>query len=187
GTDQIGGDFYVEEPDRSCGIRVRPAGSGQVSEGESVEVVGKLDTLPSGERAIVDATVRRAPLPIPGPTALGMPNRSVGRGDFFYEPGPPGVGQVGVVGGLGLNNIGLLVRTWGRVKSADPMSGSFVIDDGSNVDLKCVAPAQVLLPSPGQYVSVTGISSCEAGDPGPVRVICVRRQADIVAVPEGDG
>ncbi|MGB9619660.1 MAG: hypothetical protein ACPL7K_04535, partial [Armatimonadota bacterium] len=121
GTDQIGGDFYVEEPDRSCGIRVRPAGSGQVSEGESVEVVGKLDTLPSGERAIVDATVRRAPLPIPGPTALGMPNRSVGRGDFFYEPGPPGVGQVGVVGGLGLNNIGLLVRTWGRVKSADPM------------------------------------------------------------------
>ncbi len=179
GTDQIGGDFYIEEPDRSCGIRVRPQGLAPVAEGDCVSVVGRLDTLPSGERAIVDANVRMAPVQTPLPTPPGMPNRSVGGGDFFYDPGPPKIGQIGVTNGFGLNNIGLLVKTWGRVKSTDSQSNSFTINDGSNIDLKCLVPTHVSLPSPGQYVCVTGVSSCEQAEDEVSKLLLIRKQSDV--------
>lgn len=183
GTDQMEGNFYIEEPDRSSGIRVCPAQQVAVAEGASVSVVGVLATLESGERVIEDAAVRLNALPIPEPTPLGMPNRSVGGGDFRYEPGSPKKGQIGVEDGFGLNNIGLLVKTWGRVESVDPASNSFVIDDGSNIDLRCVAPPGVVLPQEGAYVATTGISSCEAvAAAKPARLLRVRKQSDIQPV-----
>jgi len=43
------------------------------------------------------------------------------------------------------------------------------------------APAGVSLPAAGQYVAVTGISSCEAGAYlKPIRLMRVRKQGDIV-------
>ena len=108
-----------------------------------------------------------------------MTNKSLGGGDWQYDP-VTGKGQVGVEGGLGLNNVSLLVKTWGRVKSIDPGTLSFVIDDGSGVNLKCLAPTAVSMPAVNQYVAVTGVSSCEAGlSDKPVRLLRAREPTDI--------
>ena len=63
--------------------------------------------------------------------------------------------QVGVEGGVGINTIGLLVRTTGRVGTKG--SGWFMIDDGSGVSVKVYGT----VPSGTPYVTVTGASSCE--------------------------
>jgi len=181
GTDQIGGDFYIEETNCSSGIRVRPTGMGVISEGSTVNVVGTLATLPSGERIIDRADVSPAD-PEKEPSPVGMCNRGGGGGDFVFAPGPPFRGQQGVAGGVGLNNIGLLVRTWGRVESQDPASHSFVIDDGSGVHIKCAPPATVGLPDEHHYAIVTGISSCEIpeGQTSPVRLLLPRCDNDVI-------
>lgn len=89
------------------------------------------------------------------------------------------MGQIGVANGFGLNNIGLLVKTWGRVKSTDSQSNSFTITDGSNIDLKCLVPTYVSLPLPGQYVCVTGISSCEQPSDRVNKLLLIRKQSDV--------
>ena len=109
-----------------------------------------------------------------GPAPLALPNKAVGGGRLNdYTPG--------VEQGVGLNNIGLLVRTWGRVESQDPASHSFVIDDGSGVHIKCAPPATVGLPDENHYAVVTGISSCEIpeGQTSPVRLLLPRRSDDV--------
>ena len=93
--------------------------------------------------------------------------------------GVVGAGQQGIIGASGLNNIGLLICTWGQVTSTG--AGYFVIDDGSEVDVKCVVPAGVTPPSIGDYVGVTGISSCEMTGDDLYRLLRVRAQEDIVA------
>ena len=163
GTDQMGGDFYIEELNRFGGIRVRPLLSGTIPAGTTVNVVGKLATLESGERMVAEAVVTPAP-DVPDPLPLAMPNRILGGGDFFYEPGPANVGQQGVEGGYGLNSIGLYVRVWGRVIQVDslPAHAWFVIEDGSGVGLKVLAEygtGSLLVGN--EYVVVTGVSSCE--------------------------
>ena len=196
GTFEVGRYCYVQHPDRSCGIRV----AGRVLDrGQQVVVYGVTDTV-GGERVIRSTALEAAGGPA-DVAAVGMPNRDLGGGDFCYDPGQ-GTGQSGVVDGIGLNNIGLLVRTWGRVKSADPGSKTFVIDDGSGRDIKCVGPRRLpypddppnptnpdwgaepdpdfSLPAQDAYVSVTGISSCEvSGQSELVSVVRLRDQHDL--------
>jgi hypothetical protein len=45
---------------------------------------------------------------------VSLTNKNLGGGDFFYDPGT-GAGQIGVEDGVGVNNIGLLVKTCGTV------------------------------------------------------------------------
>lgn len=84
----------------------------------------------------------------------------------------------GVTGGVGVNNIGLLVRIFGRFSYIDAQT--FSIDDGSGVNVKCAVPAGVTLDPSWSFAQVTGISSCEPVGPDLHRLILVRGQEDIV-------
>jgi len=167
---------YAEELDKRSGIRLdgvtAPAGN-------IIEVIGTPSTTASGERCLIDCFYRaKDPLNI-GPVA--MTNRTVGGGTF----GTPPEGQAGVKNGSGTNNIGLLIRTWGKVVDMDPTLPQsaktwFKIDDGSGVNVKCVVPSGVTIDPEWEYVVVTGISSCEKSGSDLYRLVRVRQQSDIV-------
>lgn len=152
----VDGALYVQEPDRSAGIRVLMPNS-TLAPGDTVTVTGTLSTrylsgAPS-ERQITNATVI---LISPGagssPIPLAMTVREIGG-----ESVAPGV--VGVTGGVGLNNIGLLAKVTGRVTSS--LISSCWVDDGSGVNggssvlIRCPSPA--LTPAPGDMIAVVGI------------------------------
>jgi hypothetical protein len=151
------GFFYLEESDRLSGIRVAfpiEAVSGLVRGKSVVNVLGSMGTTSAGERQIAACVIvitSTNPLAI---RSLGMNNRALGGGDF----GIPPLGQYGVKDGVGLNNVGLLVTTWGRVSYVD--SVYMTISDGSNSGVR-VSTAQLAipLPEPNDYISVIGISS----------------------------
>ncbi|MDI6813665.1 MAG: hypothetical protein QMD10_09025 [Desulfitobacteriaceae bacterium] len=183
-----GNAIYIEKTDRSCGIRVVPSG-GTFARGNEVEITAGTVKTSSGERYIDGAAVSR--VGAPGELSpVGMPQRNMGGGDF-----PPGsaVYQQGVDGGYGLNNIGLLVKTWGKVTYN---GGSYVyIDDGSAVDDgsghigvrvetdHLALGNSIIFPTETEgKVEVTGISSCMILDNEIVRVLRPRSQEDI-AIP----
>jgi len=150
--------LYIEEDDRSSGIRVEKTAHGHVK-GERVDVVGTLATNGDGERYIAATTITQNGSGTLNP--LGMNNKWVGGGDFAYDPGPPVSGQRGIKDAFGLNNIGLLVRTWGKVTeldAADPAQW-FRIDDGSNFQTTVAYPPFSY--ALDDYATITGISSCE--------------------------
>ncbi|MBI2842056.1 MAG: hypothetical protein HYX78_01505 [Armatimonadetes bacterium] len=175
--------FYIEESDRSSGIKVVGTGPGQ---GRLAQLEGVLETADS-ERQIrlTAAAADRGPGVVPKP--LAMPNRSVGGssvkvGDEVRVPG---------VGGPGLNNIGLLVTVFGRVGFISDYyhwdGPHFYIDDGSglsdgsgNTGLRIIWNGSNLNGSP--FVKVTGIASCVVpyGMTTPVPVIRPRSDSDIV-------
>ena len=166
------GFFYIEQQDRVAGIRVVWPTS--VPMNHVVSVSGFLETRNGVERQIrADGVTVGDP---DGIEALGMGNRSLIGGNFEYNAGPPASGQMGKVG-TGPNNIGLLIRTWGRVIPAT--ASSFVIEDGSGVGPTVILPAEVTPPAEGRFVRVTGISSIEAG---PASVILVPTSSDVIPV-----
>ena len=69
---------------------------------------------------------------------LGMPNGSIGGGALGDSPG--------ITNGVGLYNVGLLVRAWGEVTYAGP--DFLYVNDGSNVE-------------DGNSLPATGVSSTE--------------------------
>lgn len=142
------GYFYIESPDRSAGIRVEKQ-SYHATVGNKATVRGTIGTLPSGERYIACEAVGEVVDTAMKP--LGMTNKALGGGDI--------AGQDGVADGSGLNNIGLLVRAWGRVSNVT--STTLTLDDGSGVSLKAYAPSGGFAYSNGEFVTITGISSCE--------------------------
>lgn len=167
------GFFYIEETDRSSGIRISasPSAVSGLARGSVVNVIGRMGTLSSGERHIVGPVVviasTRTPL-----TPLGMPGRSIGGG----HAGTPPLGQFGVTGGFGLNNVGLLIQTWGRVTATG--TGYVVIDDGSGpvtVDTSALASPPALQ----SYVSVIGISSLYQSAGDRLRLVLPRQDTDI--------
>jgi hypothetical protein len=99
------------------------------------------------------------------PAPLGVTSRSIGGGALNeYTPG--------VSNGVGLNNIGLLVRMWGKVTFKDNANDYFYIDDGYGrddgsghtgvrVSYDNIAQGESFTPPSqiGDYVAITGISS----------------------------
>ncbi len=146
--------LYIEEDTRYSGLRVEKTGHGR-SKGERVNVVGTLATNAGGERYLAASTVTLNGAGTMNP--FGMINKLIGGGDFAYSAGPPVSGQRGVTGGYGLNNIGLLVQTWGKITETD--SQWFKIDDGSSVSLTVAYPPFAY--AQNDYVALAGISSCE--------------------------
>lgn len=139
------GFFYVESLDRTSGIRVVRANHGVVT-GQPVYIYGTTGSLPTTEKCIVAQGIT----PAAGSTKidpLGMNNKAIGGGAH---------GQPGVSEASGLNNIGLLIRTTGKVVAGSVTADSFKIDDGSGVDLTIIGT----LPTGVDYVTVTGVSSC---------------------------
>jgi uncharacterized protein YdeI (BOF family) len=178
-TAVFSGAFYVAEGDRSSAIKVNSGAI--VAVGDRVNIAGTLSTL-NGERDISSASVTvtgTSSVPLP----LGLSNERLG-GEAFggYTPG--------VQGGVGLNNIGHLVRTWGRVKAS--ISGFYLyIDDGSalvdgygytglRVDVSGLSGWSA--PAVGRAVQVTGVISTATIAGKVQRRLRVRSAADIVTL-----
>lgn len=171
--------FYVESPDRSFGIRAVASGT-TVTRGK-IDIRGTLSTdQTTGERYIDVSSALQSGGGSVVPLALS--NASLGGGPWYYNS-RSGAGQNGIDGATGLNNIGLLVRVFGRITERDPASPSmwFKIDDGSNAYVKCLVPAGVTIDPAWTYVGVTGISSCESYGGELYRLLRVRAQDDITA------
>jgi hypothetical protein len=159
GTDQFTGHFYIEESDQSSGIRV--VSSENVTAGKIVTFRGFLGTADNGERQVTPASLSIAPDMGTVPNTLGMLGRVLGGSGAVDAL--TGAGQRGVYGGIGLNNVGLLVRIVGNVTHS--AADCFYVDDGSGaqddsaykgVRIDC---ENVLPPDEGRFVAVTGISS----------------------------
>lgn len=185
GTGDFAEFYYIEEADRSCGIRVQPPDPSVyvLSRGSLVDVQGTMSTL-AGERVLTNAVI--TPVADSQPLdPLGVNNLSLGGGDL-------GLWTRGVTGGFGLNNIGLLVKSWGRVVEIAPDNSYFVVDDGGvrwadgsvggiKVLLTGLAPGNIIVPPQVMScVSVTGLSSCETSGQRTIRVLRPRNSSDIV-------
>lgn len=181
---QFAGCLYLEEADRSCGIRVGIVGQ-LYAPGDVVEVTGVLGQY-KGERQVIATSSRKLSNgTVPAP--IQMNNAALGGASL-----PPYVN--GVFGGIGPNNVGLLVRTAGRVRSVNTTDKYFVVDDGSVADDgtgvsglqvgygHVTASNPISPPAVGQYVRATGISSCFTSGPNLIRVLKPRNQGDILAL-----
>ncbi len=117
--------FYVEESSRQIGLLVSATGT-TISDGVAANSAGTMQTTSTGERYL------QATLALPDGNSttqpVGINNRWLGGASWFYNSGTD-AGQQGVVGGFGLNNVGLFVRVWGMVTQIG--SGYLYIDDGS--------------------------------------------------------
>ncbi len=172
------GHFYAEEADRSSGIRVDHPAQGLIV-GQRVRVEGAMGTNANGERFIAANSIAAAGSGEVEP--LHVTGKTLGGGDF----GQPPNGQQGITGSFGLNNIGLLVATSGRVSAPRVPSGWFYIDDGSGVSDGTGIPGiyvdagGLLTPPQGSFATVTGVSSCEWFEGRLVNVLRARTKDDI--------
>lgn len=126
---------YIEETDRSSGIRIE--GTISANEGDLVNVVGTLKTKAGGERCIEVSSV--------------------------VASGTASVGTVGANNKALREAImdGLYVTAWGSVKAGSVTANSFVISDGSDDGIKVItheAPGV----SDGAYVSVDGAAGIDS-------------------------
>jgi hypothetical protein len=169
--------FYVENDDRSTGICVQKAAH-NLTTGMRVHVTGQMATNQNSERYIEASEVIQ--IGVGSVSPLGMSNMLIGGGDLSYDA-ENGTGQAGVYGwrhikqtdgsykiewlkSTGLNNIGLLVMTWGKVTAVGV--DYLYIDDGSALNDKTENGTGVRVVcdptghSIGDFMLVTGISSC---------------------------
>ncbi len=162
---------YVAEPDGSAGIRV--AGGMDVHIGDVVDIGGYASTT-GGEKLMYVYTYQVRGVRNLRP--LGMPLKSVGGGDWHYNPSTY-AGQEGITGMSGINNIGALVRVWGLVKPGS--TAPFCLDDGSG-SLDVILLIGLTPPTVGRYAAITGISWCWKDGALLRRRLLVTRQSDIV-------
>ncbi len=161
----FGGHYYVQEADRSAGIRVE--GSAPASPGHRVNLRGILGSV-GGERTLHSAELSGSALPGAVPAPLALSGRGLGGSDL--NPFTPGVAD-----GVGLNNLGLYVRVWGLVTE---VSGTgFRINDGSVDGGVWIESGTFHRPAIGQFAVVSGISSVR--QPGSQRQVKVWRDPDI--------
>jgi len=138
--------FYIEDPDRSAGIRVTvPPGMGAPNAGEIVNVYGLVQTV-GGEKQITAASMVHVTTGGTVPGALGMSNRTTST----------------------TLPVGLRVSVWGTV--GDIVDGYFYLDDGSGTNLKVYTPSSYT-PVTGDYVTVVGILGSELAGTDTIPVI----------------
>jgi hypothetical protein len=159
---------YIEEADRSAGIRVQT--DTNLAEGDRIAVSGQVTTLNREKLLVADlVTVQANGEKLP--PSLGFVGRSLG-GSSMED--------------VGLS-IGLLMRLWGAVIQVG--EGYLYIDDGSglrdgtstgaeeNVGVRVICdPAGY---SSGEKVEVTGISSCFWTPSGTARRILTCKPEDL--------
>ena|GEM_PF-1684595 len=173
-TSAIGDTFYIESPDRTTGIQASMYGHG-FTPGTNVDVVGTLRTI-NGERCINALNAYVMGFGSINPVAMSL--RDLGGITSSYNP-TTGAGQMGFSDGRGPNNVGLLVKVWGQFNPVN--STRFNLTDG-NESVDCIVPSGVIINPYWQYLTVTGISSCEPDQSGGIRrVIKVASQDDIVS------
>ena len=146
--------LYIEEANRVSGIRVESDAS--VSVGQTVTVFGVMGLANGCERAILSPKVVTGAAGT-SITPLLMIGGAVG-GSGFNGSTP------GITDGIGLNNIGLLVRVTGAVGAID--TDGFYLVDGSKIagesGIDGIKVWTGSSGSPGTFVKVTGVVSCRA-------------------------
>jgi len=142
------GRLYIEEADRSAAIAVVTSGPGSL--GEAVDVVGTLSG--SGAERFISADYVGVVGTATPPAPVFMAAASVGGSAFGPTPG--------AAGGIGLNNVGMLVTIAGRTSGRDPLAGRFIVTDGSG-SIPVEAPG-LDPPADGAFVRVTGIVRLDA-------------------------
>ena len=175
--------FYIEEDDRFSGIRVELTSHGHYS-GERASVSGSMATNSDGERYIAATSVTHV-----GDASLnpvGMNNKLLGGGDVGYVAGNPASGQKGTIGGIGLNNIGVLVKTWGKITEIDSAGSPqwFGISDGSGFQTAVAYPPYGY--ALNDFVGIAGISSCEVDTSGNLQRV-LRPQPLTVTINQASG
>ena len=134
---------YIEEPNRTSGLRIHcPGLPADTGPGDLIAVQGKMATTLQGERYIEATLFNRIPSnasarPI---DAIGMNNR---------DAALP-------------NALGLYVKTWGKVTGYG--TGFFTITDGSPTPIK-VYCGSLTRPNQGRVARVRGIVSKDASGP----------------------
>lgn len=161
--------FYIEEVTRLGAIKVLSTVGVHV--GDIVDVTGVIGTC-DGECQIATGSV----------IAMGIAAMPVGpfgmRGDTLGGVGLSAIAP-GITGARGANNIGLLVKTWGKVTSIG--SGYFYIESKPGTSIK-VKSGTLIQPAQNKFVTVTGISACDATSGAICRAIIPRMQSDIVVL-----
>jgi hypothetical protein len=171
--------FYVENANRSSGIRVAaaPGGIADLVCGSTVNVFGVLGATSDGERQltgpIVIVVATHQPL-----NPLAMPNGTVGGGDFGLPPS----GQLGVTDAFGnpangINTVGLLIKTWGRVVASG--TGYVLIDDGSSSPVRVDTSTLSSIPAESRYITVIGMASLRTSGGVRSRTVMPRGQSDV--------
>ncbi len=190
----MNGAFYVEDSSRATGIRVETTET-TIAQGTRVTVRGTLYKTGTGliERRITASRVWNfGSTTCPQP--LGMSNLHIG--------GQAPVDTVGITGGVGLYNTGLLVRVWGKINYVG--SDYYYINDGNNLQDGNTLEGSIIVPLDGSsipttyppvkglrvycgtlnkpgigdYVSITGISSTTTIGENIVRCLRLREITD---------
>ncbi len=188
--------FWVQEAGRNTGIKVY-APQHNMNAGWKVDLEGVTRVGRDTEKYIYANSVTRSDANTYAVEPVFMVNRNVGGGDWSYN-GATGAGQVGVLGGVGLNNVGVFVKICGLVtayveEDDDPGYYDFMyVDDGSGLDdgnelgaggttakgIRVVLPKNFSGDYLGKYVEVIGVSSIDRMETGPnTTARCIRRPA----------
>ncbi len=172
-TRDYGLPFYIAADDRSVGLRVEKSGL-TLSAGMRADAAGIMQTADSGERCILAGRAIGNGSGSVNP--LLILTKHLGGAAFSYNEAT-GAGQKGMTGGEGLNNIGLPVRIWGKIRQVSTSYPAYLyVDDGCqvvdgtmtgtepNIGVRAVhSPDGHLV---GDVVEVIGISSCFESGPG---------------------
>ena len=161
--------MYVESLDRSSGIRVVPSSAHQ---NDLVVVTGVIQTGANGERYI--AATQTNTVGVGSVAPLGLTVKSLYGGDNLNSAG---IGQHGVIGGAGLNPVGLLTATLGKVTTVE--AGDFFLDDGFGLPAKVLLPSGASAPAAGTFVGVSDVISLENDPDGLHPLLRPRSAMDI--------
>lgn len=199
GKTDLGTCFYLEQADRSAGLKISTQNAGNLPDfapAQLMTVTGLMATV-DGERAISlpELTVGSKTDTI---LPVGLNLKAIGGGNCGLQKAVWNWASIKDTTGIqnvwkasnGLSNIGLLVKIAGKVTQIDPAGKYFYINDGSslkdntltgqtaNIGVRVAAnPAGY---TTGQMLVVTGISSCTLGQDGnPIRLIRVSNTSDI--------
>jgi hypothetical protein len=170
--------LYAEHTGRHMGIRVYTNDT-RVKERDAIFVHGTVGTV--GLERVVNAESVDIITPGWGDLRpMGLNNRALGGGPLGTQPNY----QKGVVGGVGVNNIGLLIRTWGRVTERFPDDKFVIMGDGAGTPVKVECSLLSSVPEIGDYIGVTGISSIHSVG---LRLVLPRRDSDVVVYGRAGG
>jgi len=173
--------FYVQDDNRAGAVKVYPYDGTLPNVGDTVTLCGKREAN-SLNLTITSCKWTTQPGSSSPPRPMGMNNQALGGRACGLQHGP----------GFGAHNVGLLVRTFGRVAVVGPGGTWMTIDDGTpfRTDVDGHPGTRVYGNSMAQYanryVCVTGICAVDESHPsGPFpAAIRTRGAADIVAVSE---
>ncbi len=173
-TAKFNGEFYIESADRSAGIRVE---SDQTVDLDQEVTIDGYTGQDGYERVIMNI----APIVIMG---IGHIKPVLFKNSELGGSNDPVV--YGPSGGNGLNNVGLLVKTFGKITN---VGATYIdIDDGSAVPgVASQVGVRVTVSSPhsfarNSYIFVTGISTLIPDGSNLRRSIRTRSNSDVVVV-----